>query len=141
NLLDGGGETERIAEMLGGHIDITATSTGGAKEYQDSGDFKVLAVLSEERDDLFPDVPTAQELGYDIIFPTTHILYGPDDLDEEVIEVWNEAIKELVENEEYQNQLEEFGGISHNYKSLEELDEFIIDNVERIEGIKDQLGY
>jgi len=141
DMVDGGGESDRIADLLGDHIDITVLSTGGAKEYQESGDFNLLAVLSEERSDAVPDVPTVEELGYDINFTPTHILYGPQGLDEEILEKWDEGIKKLVEDEEYQNQLEEFGGLSHEYKDMDAVNKQVEDSMLDIEDLKTNLGF
>lgn len=103
---DVGGESERMTALLGNQADIAVTSVSNAVSYVESGDYKVLATLTEERDPLAPDFPTAIEQGYDITFPVTNVLYGPEDLSDEVLQKWDEATENLVNDEEYQEALE-----------------------------------
>ncbi|MDG5788055.1 tripartite tricarboxylate transporter substrate binding protein [Evansella sp. AB-P1] len=110
DILDFGAESDRMAALLGGQIDMIVTSVGNAIEYVESGDFKVLAVLNEERDPAAPDFPTAVEQGYDIVFSITHALFGPSDLPENVIAALNEATAELAEDEAY---IEALGNLGH----------------------------
>ena len=65
--VQGGGATKRFSSVLGGHSDFTMGLTAESKAYLDSGDFKALAILSNERHKSFPDVPTVKELGYDFV--------------------------------------------------------------------------
>lgn len=59
-----GGAAPRLAQLVGGHAEASIFATSEAKPYYDSGDLRILAILSEEREPAFPDVPTAKELGY-----------------------------------------------------------------------------
>jgi tripartite-type tricarboxylate transporter receptor subunit TctC len=59
-----GGAAPRLAQLVGGHAEASIFATSEAKQYYDSGDLRILAILSEKRDAAFPDVPTAKELGY-----------------------------------------------------------------------------
>ena len=51
--------------LLGGHVGALMTYTPMAVRYKD--DFRPLAIMSEERMEVLPDVPTFKELGYDIV--------------------------------------------------------------------------
>lgn len=51
--------------LLGGHVGSLMTYTPMAVQYKDK--FRPLAIMSEERMDVLPDVPTFKELGYDIV--------------------------------------------------------------------------
>src|SRR5699024_7203428 len=97
-ILDFGTESERMAALLGKQVDMVVTSVQNAVEYVESGDFKVLAVLTDERTDEAPDFPTAKEQDYDIEFSLQHILYGPADLPDEVVKVLNDATEKLAED-------------------------------------------
>lgn len=60
------GAAPSVAALLGGHINAVTCSPSEVLSGVQSGDLKVLAVLSDTRTQLFPDVPTAMELGYNI---------------------------------------------------------------------------
>lgn len=60
---DGGAPA--IANLVAGHVDsVMAAAPEGVPQVQ-AGQLRVLAVLGTQRLSVFPDVPTAKELGYD----------------------------------------------------------------------------
>ncbi|WP_369017537.1 tripartite tricarboxylate transporter substrate binding protein [Thermatribacter velox] len=60
------GAAPSVAALLGGHIHAVTCSPSEVLSGVQSGDLRMLAVLGDSRTELFPDVPTAKELGYDI---------------------------------------------------------------------------
>ena len=60
----GGGE--RLAALLGGHVDIMVIEPQEAGEQVRAGKLRVLAQLTETRLSGYPDVPTMKEAGYDV---------------------------------------------------------------------------
>ena len=55
-----------MVAILGGHIDVTANFAAQALPQVRAGKMRMLAVLDEKRNPEFPDVPTAEELGYPV---------------------------------------------------------------------------
>ena len=66
----GGGE--RLAALLGGHVDIMVIEPQAAGEQVRAGKIRVLAQLTEKRLPGYPDAPTLKEAGYDVT-PTPQI--------------------------------------------------------------------
>ncbi len=62
---DGG--APNLAAVLANDVDIAVIHVGEAIENIDSGKLVALNVFSPERIDFLPDVPTARELGYDVV--------------------------------------------------------------------------
>ncbi len=60
------GAAPSVAALLGKHINAVTCSPSEVLSGVQAGELNILAVLGAERTQLFPDVPTAQELGYDI---------------------------------------------------------------------------
>ncbi|MEW6202379.1 MAG: tripartite tricarboxylate transporter substrate binding protein, partial [bacterium] len=60
------GAAPAVKELLGGHVDAVAVSPTEVQTNVEAGKLRMLAILADERDPNFPDVPTAKELGYDI---------------------------------------------------------------------------
>ena len=140
-MQDVGGEAERMAALLGGHADIAVTSVSNAVDYVESGDYKVLAVLTEERDELAPDFPTAIEQGFDITFSVTNVLYGPPELPEGIIEIWDEATEELVADEEYQQAISDVNMVHDKALNQEETEKHVKESFDYIQGLGEDLGY
>lgn len=99
-----------------------------------------LAITGEERHPDLPDVPTFQELGYDIQTVLSWGFFAPKDTPEEILDYLEEKTAELVENESYLDVLESMEEEPHfmdreefsNY--LEEADENFEEVVEELEG-------
>jgi len=64
----GGGEI--VTNLMGGSIDAAGLNLTEALDQIQRGDFRALAVMSEERVRRIEDVPTTVELGYDVVFST-----------------------------------------------------------------------
>lgn len=67
NYLPYDGAAPSIQDLLGGHLMAVVSSPSEVYTFVKSGQLKLLAVFGDRRDPEFPNVPTARELGYDII--------------------------------------------------------------------------
>jgi tripartite-type tricarboxylate transporter receptor subunit TctC len=57
-------EGQAVTNLLGGRIDAVIQMPAAVVGQVKSGNLRVLAALGEKRDPVFPDVPTAMEVGY-----------------------------------------------------------------------------
>lgn len=95
------GAAGAITDLLGGHIDAVAVSFAEVSQYVASGDFKVLAVMSNERLAAAPDVPTCKEAGYDAVLGTWRGLAVPKDTPDAVVDELYKIFAEAAESEEF----------------------------------------
>lgn len=91
--------SEVHAALLGGHIDaemsvVSATNTDGDVA-------KTIVVASEERNVLFPDVPTFKELGVELNIPTTRCFFVKKGTDEAIVNYLSALFGEMAEYEPY----------------------------------------
>jgi tripartite-type tricarboxylate transporter receptor subunit TctC len=94
---------ERYASTVGGHTDVLYEEPGDITPFLQSGDLVPLVVFDHERHPEFPDVPTAQEIGFDIAgLYTFRSVAAPAGTPQEVIERLEQAIIEATESEEWQ---------------------------------------
>lgn len=101
NLVNVGGGAEKKAAVLGGHVDAGIEPTPGMAEPYRSGQFDLLAILSEERLEAFPDVPTAKEQGVDAVHANTYAIVALKGTPEDRLEVLEQAIAQVVEDPEF----------------------------------------
>ena len=88
------GTPPAITDLLGGQIEFVAADLGALVAHVQSGALRPLALLSEKRSAILPDVPTAKELGYgDVFFRGWVGFDGPRGLPDEVIQWWSEQFK------------------------------------------------
>ncbi|HBT25183.1 MAG TPA: tripartite tricarboxylate transporter substrate binding protein, partial [Pseudothermotoga sp.] len=57
------GAAQALIELLGGHVDVVTCSLAEAISQIQSGQVRALAIMADERDPRFPDVPTLKEFG------------------------------------------------------------------------------
>ena len=58
------GQGPAITDLLGGRLDLMFPSIPDALPMLQSGQMRALAIMSEKRSPIFPDIPTTAELGY-----------------------------------------------------------------------------
>ncbi|MEP7069596.1 MAG: tripartite tricarboxylate transporter substrate binding protein, partial [Usitatibacter sp.] len=90
----GGGE--RLAALLGGHVDIMVIEPQEAGEQVRAGKLRVLAQLSEARLPGYPDVPTLKEAGYDVTTtPQIRAVVAPPQMSAEAARYWEDLFTRL----------------------------------------------
>ena len=107
NLVDIGGNADKIAALAGHNTDIINVEYALVKDYLATGEFIPLALLTEERNPLFSDIPTAKEQGLDIQFGKFFFTAFPKDTPDEVVAVFSDAMKKTVENADFVKAAEE----------------------------------
>ncbi|WP_339226876.1 tripartite tricarboxylate transporter substrate-binding protein [Oceanobacillus sp. FSL K6-2867] len=120
------GAAPAVTALMGGHIDAVTVSPSEAISGIESGDLKVLAVMSEERDVNAPDSPTLQELGYDINLGGWGGFVAPKEIPEDVLEALKAAFETAYNSDAFQKLLED-RGMNPDYKPGDEFQEFAKD--------------
>ncbi|WP_417583285.1 Bug family tripartite tricarboxylate transporter substrate binding protein [Nitrincola sp.] len=92
----GGGEA--MTALLSNAVQVFSGDFSEIRGFAESGDVRVLAVMSPERLSGYEQFPTAIEQGYDVIGPNWRGLYIPKGASEEAYEYWTNAVKKLTED-------------------------------------------
>lgn len=115
------GSALQIAAVLGNHIDMTCSELGQIVDFQKAGDFRILAIDTEQRNEkLAPEVPTLMEMGIDFALGQKHGIFAPKGVSEEVISILNSAFENLAKDEDFIADMFERAGIDVAYLPHEE---------------------
>ena len=114
NAIPYNGASEAIPAVLGHHTDVTMVTPGEAIAQLRSGQLKALGVLSEERIQYIPDVPTLKEQGIDVVTGTWRGIGAPKDTPDAVIEKLGAAFDEAMASEEFKSFMEKGAMTIHN---------------------------
>ncbi|MCH3917046.1 MAG: tripartite tricarboxylate transporter substrate binding protein [Spirochaetia bacterium] len=136
NKVDAGGGSARNAALLAEKIDTNVNPYGVMKPYIDSGDFRALAVFSEKRSQLFPDVPTAKEQGYDVIGSRAYFLAFPKGTDPIIIKKMADAMKQVSENPNYASDIEKAYCVEPGYAGTQATIKYLNDTLAAFEADK-----
>ncbi len=103
----GGGEA--IATLLSGSATMGVSGISEVKPQIDAGSLRPIAVSSEERVDLLPDVPTLKEEGVDVVVTNWRGVVAPPGISKEQEQKLEDLIMEMTETDEWQEALKREG--------------------------------
>lgn len=107
------GAAPALTALVGGHVQVLFDSVSNAAPQVEAGKVRALAVLSSERSDMLPDVPTAEELGIKgLEFPGWMGLFAPSGVPDDIIEKLDAALKANLSNPEVIARFKKAGLIS-----------------------------
>lgn len=120
-----GGDSQRIAALLGGHVDIVPLALVSAVSYIKSGQLKVLAVHDKVRDKFIPDAPTSAELGFpELVFPMTNTFFFPPRTPAKIVNEFNNIMRKIVMDKEFVKKLGEMAYATTFFKTGKALEDF-----------------
>ena len=135
---EGGGEA--LTALLGGHIQIYPGDIAEFSGQFDSGKYKVLAVLSDERlPGKFKDIPTAKEQGSDVVWNIWRGFYLAPNITDEQYNYWVETMSKLVNTEEFVKE-RELRGLFPFTKIGKDFDIFIKEETKKFKEMAQEAG-
>ncbi|GAU75558.1 tripartite tricarboxylate transporter substrate binding protein [Fusibacter sp. 3D3] len=133
------GAAPAITALVGGHIDAVSVSAAEVQGQVQAGDLKILGVMSDERLELFPDVPTMKEQGYAVSFGTWRGIAIPTGTPESIKTILAEAFKKGLESEEFVAYAKN-SGLVVAYQNSDDFKAFIATNAEEVATVMKSLG-
>ncbi len=91
------GDGQVVAALMGNQVDMIVSNPGSAVDFIKAGKFKALAISSEKRLELMPDVPTLTELGYPLVLGLFRGVAAPGDISKEAADYYKAALRKMVE--------------------------------------------
>jgi putative tricarboxylic transport membrane protein len=135
---EGGGEA--VTQLLGGHVQAFSGDISEAKGFVDSGDLKVLAVLSKERlPGEFGKFPTAAEQGIDAVGANWRGFYAPGGMSDDAYQFWADAIKTTYDSDEWKAIMEQ-NGLMPLDLSGPAFEEFVAGEIAKTEELSREIG-
>lgn len=92
------GDSPVATAVLGGHIMVGICSPAAWISQLEARTLRPLAVIGEDRVDLFPDIPTIVELGYPYPLPIVHFFHGPKGLPEPIVKKLADAFEKASQS-------------------------------------------
>jgi tripartite-type tricarboxylate transporter receptor subunit TctC len=103
-----GGDAQRIAALLGGHVDIVPLALVSAVQYIKNGQIKVLAIHDDQPDPFIPDAPTAASQGLrSLKFPMVNTFFFPPRTPASIVNEFNQIMAKIVSDDDFRKRLAE----------------------------------
>ena len=109
NLVPYKGAGPSLVAAMGGHVDIAISSCSGTASYVEGKKLRPLVVLGTKRYPVYPDVPTARELGYDAVVVAFSGVGVPKEVPKETRNILVEAFRKGTEDEGYKKLMAQMG--------------------------------
>ncbi len=134
------GSAEIIAALSGKHVDAGIQTLTGMEQHVENGSIRVLAILANERSKMFPDTPTAKELGYDVAWESWRGFGVPKGTPEEVKTILEDAFKKAYDNPEFQQKATE-AGLDLYYRGSADFKTMLDEQYPNVESVLRQLEF
>ncbi len=118
---EGGGEL--MNAILGAHVDLASTSSMSHDPIMDGGGHPI-GFAAAERMDMFPDVPTFKELGFDLEMGVSRVLVVPAGVPDEVKTVLTEALDAIGNDPELKERFEN-AALPYRYLDYDRVNEVL----------------
>jgi putative tricarboxylic transport membrane protein len=137
NLVSG---SERVANLLGGHMDLMLDNPDKETEYVRAGKMRVIASLTDKRLAAFPDVPTIKEQGIPVaILTQSRGVIAPPATPPEIVGYWEIALTRLIKTTTWKKYVEENLQETH-YLNSKELTGFLVEQTELLRNVLKEAG-
>lgn len=135
---DGGAPATQA--VVNGEVEATTASAAEVAPQAQDGPLTVLTILGEERVNIFPDVPTAAEQGYEnVSMGAWRGLAVPSGTPADRVQTLHDAFRSVYESEEFK-QFMENNGFGTVYRGPDEFGQFMQSELERFGTLIEELG-
>lgn len=98
-----------LTQVLGGHVEILGANVSEVIAQAEAGELRILGVMSNERSEFLPDVPTFKEQGFDQVWSVSRGIAGPAGLPADVQQTLIDALTETLNSEAHKAAAKQLG--------------------------------
>jgi tripartite-type tricarboxylate transporter receptor subunit TctC len=132
------GNADLVSALLGGHV-MAQSDASGWDKFVDSGQMRLLVTFGEQRTKRWPNVPTAQELGYNVVSTSPYGLAGPKGMDPAIMKTLHDAFKKAMDDPKH---LEVLGQLNQDmwYRSGDDYRKWAAETFAKDKALIERLG-
>ena len=133
----GGGDA--VTQLMGGHTGAVLTDIGEIAGFIESGDVRVVAVMSDDRLDAFKDLPTAKEQGLAVTGYNWRGFYMPGKVSDEQYEAWVDMLAKLYKSDAWQTEAKA-KGLTPIWRGGKEFTAFVRESEKQMRDVSEAIG-
>jgi tripartite-type tricarboxylate transporter receptor subunit TctC len=120
-----GGAAPAMKDLLAGRIDLFITTPPTAMGHLKAGTLRALAITSEKRHPMLPDVPTTAEAGLpEFQLDAWFTVFGPANMPAPVVKKLTDAMKTVITSPQFVKQMNDAGATA-SYRSPKEVADIV----------------
>ena len=132
------GNADLTQAVLGGHV-MAQSDASGWDKLVESGQLRLLVTFGDKRTKRWPTVPTAQELGYNVVSTSPYGLVGPKGMDPAVVKSLHDAFRKAMDEPRHIELLDQLNQDAW-YRSGDEYANWARDTFAKDKGLIERLG-
>lgn len=133
------GAAPGVTALVGGHIQAVAVSVAEVRAQVQSGQLKILGVMDDKRDSLFPDVPTFKEQGVDVVFGTWRGIGLPKGVDPAIKKIIVDDFTKAMKDPAFIDYAKKMG-LTLSYLGPDEFGKYLAENADLVDKTMDSIG-
>lgn len=133
------GAAPAVTALVGNHLQAVSVSVAEVRGQVQAGQLKILGIMGDERNDLFPDVPTFKEQGVDVAFYTWRGLALPKGVPNDAKAVLSDAFKQAFDSDVFK-EFAKNASLNLAYLDADDFEEFLGKNYEDVSAVMAGLG-
>ncbi|MGI6284375.1 tripartite tricarboxylate transporter substrate binding protein [Neomoorella humiferrea] len=98
-----------ITQVLGGHVQVVGCNVSEIFNQHKKGELRALGVMSDNRSEFLPDVPTFKEQGLNVNMSVSRGIAAPAGTPNEVLNILASALDKAIKNPEHVAKAKEMG--------------------------------
>jgi len=135
------GTAQGIDSVIKGRVDVIFANVGELYSFHRRGQLRVVAVMSKSRVEVFPDIPTMEELGYGGVYSfSARGIAVKKGVDPNKVKRLVDAFEAAINNPDHVQKMRE-SGLLIKYMKGKEYRQFLIDEEENIRNSVELLGW
>ena len=125
----------QLQQIMGNHSDCALMTAGEAASAAKDGSVKVLGVMSDERAETLPDVPTFKESGYNMVVGSFRGLAVPAGTPDDIVEVLDTTFGEIIQSDTFKEKMAA-ANMPVTYMNSTDFDKFLQDYAKTMTRLK-----
>jgi tripartite-type tricarboxylate transporter receptor subunit TctC len=123
---------------MGGHVMAQSDSSGWGR-FVDAGQFRLLATFGTQRTKHWPGVPTANDLGLDMVYSSPYGIVGPRGMEPLIVKILHDGFKKVLDDPEHLKVLDQLDQELW-YQSSEDYAKYARETLQKERALIERLG-
>jgi tripartite-type tricarboxylate transporter receptor subunit TctC len=133
------GAAPAVTALAGGHIEAVSVSLAEVKSQLDAGNVKCLGIMDEKRSELYPNIPTFKDQGYNITYHTWRGLAMPKGIDPAIRDILVKAFSEAIKDPAFTDQAKKLN-LNLSFLPPAEFNAFLKENFDAVTKTMKAIG-
>jgi len=132
------GSADSTQALLGGHVMAQSDSSGWGR-FVDAGQMRLLVTFGTQRTKRWASVPTANDLGLDMVYNSPYGIAGPRGMEPRVVKTLHDGFKKALDDPEHQKVLDQLDQELW-YRSSEDYAKYARETFQKERALIERLG-